>query len=213
MMYVAKKKQLILHYITDDTQREGDNDYFPTCNYVMDVPVTCAPIDTVIFFTVNVRVSMYFRMLRFGRVKEIGDAWPHWEKFLTHLSTVFPSVRDVSVVLSLTVAILCFTHVIACVLYLAGNPRFDTAGCAVMGNCGWVQTQSTNASQDWTEITETAHQYIAAYYYAFAVLTTVGFGDVHAFLPHEMVINVAVMLAASYVFAVIMGNIANIITR
>ena len=212
MMYVAKKKQLVLHYITNDTQREGDNDYFPTFNYVMDV-VTCAPIDTVIFFTVNVRVSMYFRMLRFGRVKEIGDAWPHWEKFLTHLSTVFPSVRDVSVVLSLTVALLCFTHVIACVLYLAGSSRFDTADCAVVDNCGWVQTQSTNASQDWTEITEPVHQYITAYYYAFAVLTTVGFGDIHAFQPHEMVINVAVMLAASYVFAVIMGNIANIITR
>lgn len=42
--------------------------------------------------------------------------------------------------------------------------------------------------------------YVSAYYYAFTVLTTVGFGDISAHSEAERVVNVIIMVFGAYIF-------------
>ena len=60
-------------------------------------------------------------------------------------------------------------------------------------------------------VTPAFTRYISSFYYSFTILTTVGFGDISAHRPSERMVCVGVMLAGSYIFALVMGTIASII--
>ena len=50
--------------------------------------------------------------------------------------------------LQLTFALLCFTHIAACVLHFVGLPMWDDSDCADNGMCGWVERQAWVTAKD-----------------------------------------------------------------
>jgi hypothetical protein len=77
MELVTSRKLIAHHYMTGFSKKEGKADYFPTWSYMIDV-ISCMPIDTVVFYTVGIKASMYVRLIRFLRAKELVEALPHW---------------------------------------------------------------------------------------------------------------------------------------
>lgn len=49
-------------------------------------------------------------------------------------------LKNFTSIVTLTVCLLSFTHLTACVLYFSGLPEFDTPDCDAHGTCGWVQS-------------------------------------------------------------------------
>ena len=187
----------------DRVNKGGSRCPMPSFNWIIQV-LSCMPFDTVIFYFWDVRTSFFVRLvLRMGRVQEIFELRPAWNYFLTILTTVVPAVKDFTVLITLTAALGCFTHWTACTLFFVGRPVFDANDCADRGTCGWV----SGIPQD----TPVNQQYIISFYYAFTILTTVGFGDISASSPSEMVITVAIMLCGAYIFAIVLGMVGQII--
>ena len=203
---VTNKTMIAQHFycgITAKDRAKGQRVFLPHTPYILDV-ISCMPVDVVIYFTVDVRLSFYFRLLlRMGRLKELVDLRPLWNHLLMVVATLVPALKDFTVMITLTFGLLCFTHVTACLLYFVGRPVYDTATCSETNTCGWVSGMAAD--------TPPLEQYITAFYYAFTILTTVGFGDISAHAPAERVVTVMIMLCGAYTFAVVMGNISAII--
>ena len=70
-----------------------------------------------------------FVTCRLIRVRELTDALPYWNRLLTYIARVLPDLKDFTVVFSLTLGLMAFTHLVACVLYYFGHPKWDQPGC------------------------------------------------------------------------------------
>eukprot|EP01050_Picozoa_sp_SAG11_P025877 SAG11_NODE_5996_length_1414_cov_1.336882_2_plen_143_part_01 len=139
-------------------------------------------------------------------LRELVDALPYWERLLTYIARVLPVLKDFTVIVSLTFGLLCSTPTVACTLFYFGNKGFDDPNCCDPTgdcpdetiSCGWV-TKFGVGTADGHPGTE---QYVTAFYYAFTILTTVGFGDFSAPTERERIATVLIMLMGAYVFAI-----------
>lgn len=68
-------------------------------------------------------------MLRLIRTKEVFELTPYWNHFMGFLSILLPGLKNFTSIITLTAALLSFTHLTACTLYFAGLPEFDTHDC------------------------------------------------------------------------------------
>jgi hypothetical protein len=96
---------------------------------------------------------------------------------------------------------------------------FD-AGAVCGGLCElWqaseLQPNETLAEEDWgwmehrgiDESTPREVQYATAYYWAITVLSTVGYGDISAHTPAEMMVSGVAELVGCFLFAMLIGSI------
>ena len=82
----------------------------------------------------------------------------------------------------------------------------DELNCGQDGEipCGWVAQKLLHNADQKTK-------YIAAMYYAFTQITTVGFGDISASTNTERVFSIASQLVGGFVFGYVLGNIQQIL--
>eukprot|EP01047_Picozoa_sp_COSAG01_P054235 COSAG01_NODE_5903_length_3962_cov_9.509973_3_plen_145_part_00 len=94
------------------------------------------------------------------------------------------------------------------------------AGAVCGGLCeSWqaseLQPNETLAEEDWgwmehrgiDESTPREVQYATAYYWAITVLSTVGYGDISAHTPAEMMVSGVAELVGCFLFAMLIGSI------
>jgi hypothetical protein len=75
--------------------------------------------------------------------------------------------------------------------------------------CGWIALGSGTAGSDPDKVLE----YVRAIYWSFTTLTTVGYGDIAAKTPWQMLYACAVQVIGVGVFGFILSNVASLLSR
>jgi voltage-gated potassium channel len=75
--------------------------------------------------------------------------------------------------------------------------------------CGWIALGSGTAGPDPDRLVE----YVRAIYWAFTTLTTVGYGDIAAKTPPQMLFTCVVQVCGVGVFGFILSNVASLLSR
>lgn len=75
--------------------------------------------------------------------------------------------------------------------------------------CGWIALGSGTAGPDPDKILE----YVRAVYWSFTTLTTVGYGDISAKTPLQMIFACGVQVLGVGVFGYILSNVASLLSR
>ena len=101
------------------------------------------------------------------------------------------------------IIILYSCHPIGCLWFLIGLES------ARPEDPNWPSNWITNRGIDDKPV---EHQYLTSIYWAMTVLTTVGFGDIGPSTPAEMVFSCVAEMAGCFMFAILMGSIAAMIT-
>lgn len=87
------------------------------------------------------------------------------------------------------------------------NSTLEMVGlkCEATASCGWV------SSVQWPAETTQLERYLTAFYYAFTIMTTVGFGDLKANHAYERFVTTWIMLVGVAMYAVLLGAITALI--
>jgi hyperpolarization activated cyclic nucleotide-gated potassium channel 2 len=102
--------------------------------------------------------------------------------------------------LKVVAVVLFIGHWIACIFYAIGDFEFKNKY-----SC-WL----TNAGLENNSVEE---KYIASLYWAFATMTTVGYGDIFPITILEKIFAMMSMIVACGVFAYVVGSIETIVRR
>lgn len=116
-------------------------------------------------------------------------------KFLTRMNLSLGFFKMLNVVIS----VIFITHFVSCIWFMAAklqNFEPDT----------WVYRKALLDES-------MATQYIAAYYWAFQTLTTVGYGDISPMTTPEMIISIFWMLTGVGFYSFTIGNLSNILSN
>lgn len=168
--------------------------------------VGALPIDTYFRITGQYALADTWRLLRFVRLPRVGELHRTLQQIILKLVVVLPQLTSYVHLVQLVIGIAIIGHLLACLLYFVGNPNMDVEGCGAADNlpCGWVASKGLQESEVQTK-------YIAAMYYAFTQITTVGFGDISASTNTERVFSIASQLVGGFVFGYVLGNIQQIL--
>ena len=143
-----------------------------------------------------VRIIRFFRLFRVLRITKLKRFFLKFEDYIASnvLSGVFLFIR-------LLFAIFFIAHWIACWWYFIGkddeqeNPQT------------WVSTIEASAQSSVFD------KYVAALYWAFTTMTTVGYGDIVPFTINEKVYATASMIVACGVFAYTVSSIGTLVSK
>ena len=164
------------------------------------------PIDTYFRVTGQFAVADSWRVLRFVRLPRVAELHRTLQEVILHLVVILPQLTSYVHLVQLVLGIGIIGHLLACLLYFVGNPNMDTDDCGTADHnpCGWVKSKGLQESEIHTK-------YIAAMYYAFTQITTVGFGDISASTNFERVFSICSQLVGGFVFGYVLGNIQQIL--
>jgi hypothetical protein len=164
------------------------------------------PIDT--FFRVNEQYALadFWRVLRFVRLPRVGELHRTLQQIILQVVVILPQLTSYVHLVQLVLGIAIIGHLLACLLYYVGNPNMDYEDCGATDDrpCGWVASKGLQQSDQQTK-------YIAAMYYAFTQITTVGFGDISASTNFERIFSIGSQLVGGFVFGYVLGNIQQIL--
>lgn len=132
------------------------------------------------------------RLLKLLRVYRLHD-------FIMKLEVEFNIHHGYSRMIKIVLLILLVTHMVGCLWFLIGIDNDDGM------NQGWVYRYSLDQSPRYA-------QYIAAMYWAFSTLTTVGYGDISARTPQEQTYSMLMMLVGVTWYAFIISSISAIMS-
>jgi hypothetical protein len=76
------------------------------------------------------------------------------------------------------------------------------------GDKGWVQTKGLNVERDkWLA------KYVSSFYFIYATMTTVGYGDIAGLSTNERIFCVGIMILGGFLFGVLIGSVPAILDR
>ena len=102
--------------------------------------------------------------------------------------------------LKVIAVVLFIGHWIACLFYAVGSSDYEADW-----DCWFTNVSLEDRPND--------EKYIAALYWAFATMTTVGYGDIYPISINEKLFAMAAMLVSCGVFAYVVGSIETIVRR
>ncbi|KAL7502499.1 hypothetical protein ACHAXN_000448, partial [Cyclotella atomus] len=130
------------------------------------------------------------RLLKLLRVYKL-------QKFIMRLEGEYNVHHGVSRLIKIVVTILVVTHMVGCFWYLIGLLSSEEDG--------WVFRYGLILSP--RDV-----QYVAAMYWAFSTLTTVGYGDISARTPQEQIYAMVMMLVGVSWYAYIVSSMSTIMS-
>lgn len=135
------------------------------------------------------------------RLPRVGELHRTLQQIILQVVVVLPQLTSYVHLVQLMLGIGIIGHLLACLLYFVGNPNMDDAQCGEPDRnpCGWVATKALQDSDQKTK-------YIAAMYYAFTQITTVGFGDISASTNIERIFSIGSQLVGGFVFGYVLGS-------
>lgn len=101
--------------------------------------------------------------------------------------------------LKLIILITFIAHWIACFFFVVGDSELPNPE-------SWLVIVGINDA-------EVETKYIYSLYWAFATMTTVGYGDIHPNTPRERALTLITMLVSCVVYAYTIGSIGNLVSR
>lgn len=192
---------ICLHYLKTS--------YKPGCArrwFIVDF-VSCLPVQYISLFMgesppdgagsakllKGLRLFRLAKLLRLGKLRDIFHRYEETMSSLAQAAKFFFYV----------VVILYACHLIGCLWFMIGSMS------ARPDDPDWPSNWITNRGIDQANIEV---QYLSSVYWAMTVLTTVGFGDIGPSTPGEMVFSCVAEMAGCFMFAILMGSIAAMIT-
>eukprot|EP01052_Picozoa_sp_SAG31_P028381 SAG31_NODE_2734_length_5172_cov_2.068007_5_plen_386_part_00 len=148
------------------------------------------------------RMLRLFRLLKLLRLLRLQRIIARYEEEYYGLAFTLSTIKIMLIVIFVG-------HWLCCVWYFAGtfdDMTFVAADGTVMH--GWVRGQfGGNATSDYFP------QYLAAIYWSFQTMTTVGYGDYPASTQPEMFAACAAMLIGAGIFGMIVGKLTDLVRK
>jgi len=175
--------------------------YFATW-FIIDL-VSAVPLDSLLFLTSQfteslatkslrlVRISRFFRFFKLMRLFKVAKRFKGWSSELSQYGYYLNQL------VLLFVLLLYFGHLFGCLWGFIASEE----GLAI----SWMST--TAGIKTGTNIFD---QYMAAIYWAFTTVTTVGFGDIVPITDEERAYGVIVFVVGSTINAFIVSNVSNL---
>ena len=220
---VASQRQILLFRVFGRA-----HNYLPSVSFLVSL-ITTMPLDQWLIPYYGAHGAYYFRAVKCLRVEQLKHTMPFFEAFIERWTIVIPALKPMASLLAAVILAVALCHIMSCMLYLSGHPmweepiwsetiEYDEDGTAVNStltmdgyvcdetdSCGWVVAVS------WPENTTQWERYMTAYYYSFTIMSTVGFGDLHAKNPMERFVTTWIMLVGVAMYAVLLGAITSLI--
>ena len=155
------------------------------------------------------RIMKIMRLLRLLRVPKLQD-------YLHHIEATFKFHSGITRLLNIVFGVLLFNHGVACAWFGIGASSQhsacgdDDAAASADANfdenvhCSWIIHNSMNDRDMGT-------QYIAALYWAFSTLTTVGYGDISGHTVGERTFAMCMMLIGCGWYAYVVSTLSSVI--
>ena len=142
-----------------------------------------------------VRIFRFLRILKLLRLTKLQRILIKVEDYIasTTLATVFVFIRLLSLVFFVA-------HWTACWWYFIGNQDMATHPVT------WIVFAKVADKS-------TFDKYVAALYWAFTTMTTVGYGDIYPFTVNEKVFAMFTMILACGIFAYTVGSIGSLVSK
>ncbi|CAE7240911.1 KCNH6 [Symbiodinium sp. CCMP2456] len=186
--------------------------------------LSTVPIDRIVeaFLADASNYGRVLKLTRFARIFRLMKLARMLKLFrLVHSAESSVQVSPLFLRLGLLFMNVCFlAHVVACMWHWLATLPLDPQGCVSGrlecfgddsiedGSATWLQ--GSGGSQD----TDTnAKKYVAALYWVFTTMTTVGYGDIFPMNNIERVFAVGVMIFGATVFGYIVGSVAEMATH
>lgn len=187
--------------------------------------ITCFPFDTIVRFLGYQSESVHLRLIRMLRVGKLVACVAEFQRIFAKLPQMwsgFKSLGKFSSALSIIASTAFFNHIIACFLFWAGRPEWDDCVppgepptceriCVTTDSCGWVTKHLGIDPNTGMDTASVKYMYVSAFYYAFTIIATVGFGDISASSEFERAITTFAMLIGCLVFGVILSKIGGMV--
>jgi hyperpolarization activated cyclic nucleotide-gated potassium channel 1 len=140
------------------------------------------------------RLYKIFNIFRLGKVSRIYRGNAFFERLKDYVSVNGRIFR----LLKLLVSILICVHFIACFWYFAARlDDFPYDSWIVMG--GFADK-------------EIGSKYLASFYWAFTTVSTVGYGDIHAYNDTEMIMAIICMMVGAGFYSMIVSSITSLMS-
>jgi hypothetical protein len=174
--------------------------------FIIDL-VSCLPIQYVLVFmdvegpeaASHTKILKGLRLFRLAKLLRLGKLRDIFHQYEEEMASLAQAVKFCFYV----IIILYSCHLIGCLWFLIGLES------ARPEDPNWPSNWITNRGIDDKPV---EHQYLTSIYWAMTVLTTVGFGDIGPSTPAEMVFSCVAEMAGCFMFAILMGSIAAMIT-
>mgnify|MGYP001133809363 CR=1 FL=1 len=143
------------------------------------------------------RISKITRVFRASKILGIMKSMSSSRR-MQRLIELVRTYDGITRIVSATYIILLMAHFTACMWYY-------TAKLDGLNYNTWVSRHGFEDSDKFT-------LYMAGFYWAFTILTTVGFGDIHAYTTSEMIICILWMLFGIVVYSYLISNLTSVLS-
>jgi len=181
--------------------------------------ITSLPLDLVINPFLNsgqhsgagrlpqlLRLTKFLRMIKLLRLFKLYRTMSQWEDM---------SGQGFNTVLRLgkfVVTVFLIAHIAACI-WVGTGVFYATKDPSVPGFAGLIWNDNSWIIRNGMLECTRPYLYGHALYWAFTTLTTVGYGDITAYLPLEIAWAITIQICGTSVFGFIIGNVSSLMTH